>query len=436
MYARYRTRSKFFKRPEKALKAYGVTPNLLRRPRVKQGLLNGIYKDETIDLRDRERLDMIEAIRHPKERDFYQDHTYHNQWESRDLEKHQKIQLTSHYSYFSPRFSGGSSAAAADPYGGSRQSSSGDSDPWLFYPGDQVEVITGEGKGQRGAIIAVVRYKNDVLVQNVNVQDVVIPATETRPEQTVQREHPISADRIRHIDPSTGELCTLDLVTVKHKSTGELEQKRISLESGVLLPLPEREEGTVEAGDPLKDTPITDADEATYDPAKEGPLLMEKKLQEMENYFISNNLRRSYEFHSELIKKNGQQLAAFQVSVVERATETLARRIAGRVGATPEAAVLSETTTTTTSASGQATPAKAATAAAMAAAMPSWWSGMVASYAENLREEDAIRADEAAEAARLEAADRNASNRQVGDVDMDSYEAQAEEFDDEEEERA
>lgn len=29
---------------------------------------------------------MMESIRHPRERDFYQDHTYHNQWIERELQ--------------------------------------------------------------------------------------------------------------------------------------------------------------------------------------------------------------------------------------------------------------------------------------------------------------------------------------------------------------
>lgn len=40
-----------------------------------------------------------------------------------------------------------------------------------------MEVISGEGVGQRGTIIAIVKYKNEIVVQNINVRDVVIPAT-------------------------------------------------------------------------------------------------------------------------------------------------------------------------------------------------------------------------------------------------------------------
>lgn len=412
MYARYRTRSRFYKRPEKLLRAYGVSPNLLRRPQVKPGLLRGIYRDETIDLRDKERLELLESLRHPKERDFYQDHTYHNQWVMRDLEKHHKSQLASRYKFFSPHYMSSSPGRSLfDAESGPHE------DPWLFYPGDTVEVIKGEGKGQRGAIIAVVKYKNEVLVQNVNVQDVVIPASETRPEQTVQREHPIQADRVRHVDPSTNELCELTIVTVKNKSTGALEVKRMSLTSGVLLPLPDRDEGAVEVGDPLKDTPIADADEVTYDPAKEISLLTEKKCQEMEQYFVNHSLKNSYAFHSALSTKNAEQMQAFQIAVVERAAEKLAMQVAQRVGSPPEAVTVAPEQAADDSHSHSRSRERAGqwpSESGLSNFMRPWWNEMIAAHVEVLKEEDAILAAEAAELARQEQAELSADNRMTG----------------------
>lgn len=303
MYARFRTRSKFYKRPERAQRAYNVDPNMFRRPKVKAGLLSGVYSDEKVDLRDRERLELLESIRHPRERDFYQDHTYHNQWIRRDLERHQKVQLSSRYRYFAPDYV---------------------IEPWIWYPGDVVEVVTGEGAGQRGAIIAVVKYKNEIIVQNINVQDVVIPATETRPEQVVQREHPINVSRVQHVDPSTNKLCRLDLVKVRNKETGKLEEKRMSLESGVLLPIPSLD-SQMEVGDPLKDTPIHDADEATYDEA-EMQVLVQRRLQAMEDYFV-RSLRKSYDFHEPLRVRNAEDMSAFQSDVLRTASTSLAEKL-------------------------------------------------------------------------------------------------------------
>lgn len=364
MYARYRTRSRFYKRRDRPLLAYNVSPNLLRRPKVKRGLLSGVYADETVDLRERERLELLESIRHPKERDFYQDHTYHNQWIARDLEEHQKSQLASRYPFMVPNYQ---------------------IEPWVWYPGDIVEVVRGDGIGQRGAIIAVVKYKNEILVQNINVQDVVIPASETRPEQVVQREHPISVHRVRHVDPSTNELTDLDIVTVRNKETGELEEKRIALGSGTLIPIPPKDD-SLEVGDPLKDTPITDADEPTYDAKLEMPLLVERRLRAMEEYFV-RTLKDAHEYHQKLSEQNADSMLRFQHAVVATAADKLA-----------------------------AHAATGADAAGVVPARPDWWQAMLAPYVETVAEEEAARAAEDAQQARQRAADLRASTMMAGEA--------------------
>ncbi|CAJ1027720.1 hypothetical protein Q4I30_004625 [Leishmania utingensis] len=396
MYARYRTRSRFYKRPERVLKAYNVSPNLLRRPKVKPGLLAGLYTDEKIDLRDRERLELVESIRHPKERDFYQDHTYHNQWIARDLEKHQKAQIAGRYPYFAPNY---------------------EIKPWIWYPGDTVEVVSGEGAGQRGAIIAVVKYKNEILVQNVNVKDVVIPASETRPEQVVQREHPINVLRVRHVDPSTNQLCHLEIVKVRNKETGELEERRISLESGALLSIPAPEE-TVEAGDPLKDTAIQDADEDTYDRQKEMPLLVERRLHAMEKYFV-DSLRKSYEYHKPLQVRNAQDMKAFQRDVLVRATEKLAATaaVAATESAQPGDAEADTTKSVITAETVVAEVLKSEQQYHSSTAppgMPAWWQSMINSYISVLEDEEATHEAEVAAQAQAAEADRRAEHLMAG----------------------
>lgn len=373
MYARYRTRSRFYKQPEKALKAYGVSPNVLRQPRItKRGLLHGVYADQTVDLRDKEQLELLEEIRHPRERDFYQDHTYHNQWIDRDLEPHQKAQIASRYKYFDPDFA---------------------IKPWLWYPGDVVEVVRGGvNVGQRGNIIAVVPYKNEVIVQHVNIKDIVIPASDTRPEQIVQREHPISVDNIQHVDPSTGHVCTMALVKVYAKGTQQLEERRISLDSGVLLPIPARDSGAaLETGDPLRDTPIQDADEETYDQETEIPLLVDRKLKAMENYFTQHVLKSSYEFHQPLHRANALEMRKFQTDVVKQATSFLSSAIAERARMTvlssspppsgdascSSAEILNETSNTTSQ-----TDTTTSTTEAQ------WWGKMLTPYMEDILQQE------------------------------------------------
>ena len=315
MYARFRSKSSFYKRSSRALSAYGVTASKMRSLQIKDAALQrNSQADEVVDMRARERLEMLEAIRHPRERDFYQDHTYHNQWVARDLELHQKKQLARNYKFMKPDFV---------------------IKPWIWFPGDTVEVVQGESRGQRGTIIAVVQYKNEIVVQNVNVRDVTIPATETRPEQIVQREHPIDVLRVAHVDPTTNEPCVVRMVTVKNKETGKLEEKRISMTSGVLLPIPPRDDG-VDVGDPLKDTPLQDADEQTYDAAAEQAILVQRKLKAMEDHFVQE-LKKSYEFHHALERRNAADMQHFQKAVVYRASELIAARTSSPVAESTEA---------------------------------------------------------------------------------------------------
>ncbi|KAH8605370.1 hypothetical protein ERJ75_001598300 [Trypanosoma vivax] len=301
------------------LRAYNVQPNEMRRLKVKSGLLYGVYSDEKVDLRDRERLELLESLRHPRERDFYQDHTYHNQWVWRDLERHQKQQLTSRYRFFAPDY---------------------EIKPWLWYPGDTVEVVSGEGVGQRGTIVSVIKYKNEIIVQNINVQDVVIPASESRPEQVVQREHPISVNRVCHVDPSTNALCHLELVKVRNKETGKMEEKRMSLESGVLLPIPPIQTD-LEVGDPLKDTPIQDADEPTYDRESEMAVLVQRRLHAMENYFVQC-LKNAYDYHEPLRLRNAEDMRQFQSDVVNEASIALGEKLLDMAASTGRSALPSE----------------------------------------------------------------------------------------------
>jgi large subunit ribosomal protein L24 len=299
MYARFRSRPSFYKLRDPARTAYGVRPNSMRSASVKGSHVTGNPSDQSIDMRDKERLDMLEAMRHPRERDFYQDHTYHNQWINRGLDASQKRTISSRYAYMQPGYQ---------------------IEPWVWYPGDMVEVASGESRGQRGTIIAVVKFKNELIVQNVNVQDVILPATETRPEQIVQREHPVSVKMVRHVDPETNEACDVRLVTVRNKETGGLEEKRISLSSGVLLPIPARDEG-LDVGDPLKDTAYQDASEPTYEADAELAVLTERKLRAMEEHFVGR-LKESYDYHRALSAKNEEEMRKFQKDVVQRAASS------------------------------------------------------------------------------------------------------------------
>lgn len=302
--AKYRHKPRFYHRGKtRPTRPLGAPHNALRMPKI-DPKLKGMYVDETRDMSARENLDDAEALRHPRERDFYQDHTYHQMWLQRPLEPDHRRQMSKLFQFMRPGFQ---------------------REPWVWYPGDMVEVVRGDAAGSRGTIIAVIKYRNQLIVQNINVQDVTIPATDTRPEQIVQREHPIDVDLVRHVDPTTNDLTDVRLVKVRNKETGKLETKRISLASGVLMPIPETQDEIT--SDPLRDTPYHDAAEETYNAAEEIDVLAQRKLRAMEDYFVER-LKAAHELHGPLSDANATQMMAFQRDVVDLADETLLAKLA------------------------------------------------------------------------------------------------------------
>ena len=290
------------------------------------------YNDKVVDLREKEHLELSEAMRGERERDFYMDHTYHDEWVQRDVNHEQSKQLMKMYPFMVP----GSTVS-----------------PWIWYPGDIVEVVTGPFTGQRGAITTVLKHKSQIMVQNVNVKAITIPASESRPEQIMQREHPISVKLVKHVDPSTNEVCDVRLIAVRDRETGRREERRVSLTTGVLLPIP-KDATQVYEGDPLHDTPLSDAEEDTYDEANELPVIVERKLKALEDHFV-DGLKQAHEYHQKLEAQNATELFDYQYDVIERAASIVAQRLAAddallaRVGVgaepLPEAAAAAEPAT-------------------------------------------------------------------------------------------
>jgi large subunit ribosomal protein L24 len=306
-FTKYSFTNKNYYQKQRVTKLLGISRNSLRSPKIDKKF-KGVFKDQKVDLRDKEHMDMSEAIRGPLERDFYQDHTYHSQWLGRDLDKDQKRQISSAYRWMMPGFR---------------------VEPWIWHPGDLVEVVEGEFAGQRGTVLTVVQYKNQCMVQNINVQAITIPATETRPEQVMQREHPISVKLVKLVDPSTSEVCDVKLVTVRNKETGAMEPRRISMATGVLMPVPKRDEQL--DSDPLHDTPLEDAEELTYQEEVELPIMVQRKLRAMEDAFVLQ-LKQGHAHHGGFEKKNARDMRNYNRHVVRDAELLLVRRYRRGVG--------------------------------------------------------------------------------------------------------
>ena len=72
--------------------------------------------------------------------------------------------------------------------------------------GDKVIVIAGNDKGATGAVLALHKKKDRVVVEGVNVRTKHQKATQQNPQgERVQREISIHVSNVMHLDPATGK---------------------------------------------------------------------------------------------------------------------------------------------------------------------------------------------------------------------------------------
>jgi large subunit ribosomal protein L24 len=72
--------------------------------------------------------------------------------------------------------------------------------------GDQVMVITGESKGQKGRVLEVDREKNRAIVDSVNlVSKHTKPNTKAPQGGIIKKEAPVHISNLMLIDPTTGK---------------------------------------------------------------------------------------------------------------------------------------------------------------------------------------------------------------------------------------
>jgi large subunit ribosomal protein L24 len=71
--------------------------------------------------------------------------------------------------------------------------------------GDDVIVLAGRDKGKRGSVLRVLREENRVVVQGVNVVKRHTKPSQASPGGIVEREAPINASNVAHIDPADGK---------------------------------------------------------------------------------------------------------------------------------------------------------------------------------------------------------------------------------------
>ena len=98
--------------------------------------------------------------------------------------------------------------------------------------GDEVIVISGRDRGKKGSVLRVIPTEDRVLVQGVNMVKRHTRATRTTQGGILDKEAPIHASNIAHIDPTSGKATRVGFKMLEDgrkvrfaKASGELIDK-------------------------------------------------------------------------------------------------------------------------------------------------------------------------------------------------------------------
>eukprot|EP00055_Hartaetosiga_balthica_P009560 m.38342 g.38342 ORF g.38342 m.38342 type:complete len:187 (-) comp6792_c0_seq1:1876-2436(-) len=139
---------------------------------------------------------------------------------------------------------------------------------WDIVKGDQVTVVGGhKDAGKEGKVLEVIRKKNLVLVEGVNLRQKRFAPTEEQPNGVfTQMPVPFPVEKVALIDPTDQLPCE---ITYKKNSEGEPE--RVSTRSGSIIPKPfwRRKDFEVRAEykDSVFDTSADVVAKVTYNPS-------------------------------------------------------------------------------------------------------------------------------------------------------------------------
>jgi large subunit ribosomal protein L24 len=95
--------------------------------------------------------------------------------------------------------------------------------------GDNVIVIAGKDKGKTGNVLSVLRSKDRIVVEGVNIVKHHRKATQENPGKIEEKEASIHISNVSHLDPSTGKP-----TRVKYEVKDGVK-KRLSVVSGSSL---------------------------------------------------------------------------------------------------------------------------------------------------------------------------------------------------------
>ena len=133
---------------------------------------------------------------------------------------------------------------------------------WNIVSGDFVQVIQGPQTGQQGKVLHVLRQKNRVIIENVNLRRRIIkPKADGSPGKIITRPCAVHYSNVLLVDPTTGKP-----TKVARRFLEDGTRVRVSKASGQVIPRPDplrnRKPRSVIQGP--KDTSAVDASSVTF----------------------------------------------------------------------------------------------------------------------------------------------------------------------------
>lgn len=99
---------------------------------------------------------------------------------------------------------------------------------------DIVEIVAGDYKGARGKVLRVLRDKNRVLVEGVNMVYRHVRRSRRHPQGgRIRQEAPIHLSNVQPVDPKTGK-GTRVRFKVARDASGQLSKQRVAISGTVL----------------------------------------------------------------------------------------------------------------------------------------------------------------------------------------------------------
>ncbi|KAI9189899.1 39S ribosomal protein L24, mitochondrial [Blastocladiella emersonii ATCC 22665] len=146
---------------------------------------------------------------------------------------------------------------------------------WNIFMHDDVMVMSGANKGEKGKVINIDKSRNLVFVEGKKLIKKHIPITPQTPRGgTYPMESGIHVSNVALIDPKDGQPCSVRWERVEDPATGKLIRRRISKLSSLEIPRPKFDPSELEKKrikDNKCDTLLEAAQEQTYFPTLASP---------------------------------------------------------------------------------------------------------------------------------------------------------------------